>query len=91
MVKQYQNARSGKKMTPTVAYIQDFLNNSPRQWENNIESIILGFKEVSVGKIKLAVENLEKLQSDGKSNEVAWNMTHIELTECAEVSFSKYY
>lgn len=84
LVKQYQGARSGSKMTHTVEYLKEIRENPERGWENTIESVLLGFKEVAAGKIKLATENLEKRQRGGVSYEDAWNMTSIELTQAAE-------
>lgn len=87
MVKQFQGARSGGKLTPTLEYIRTVENQgtTARRWDQTMESILLGFKEVSVGKLKTAVENLEKRQNDGIPQEDAWNMSHLELTGCAEV------
>lgn len=83
-MKQYQGARSGSKMTPTVEYLKEVSNAPERGWENTMESVMLGFKEVAAGKIKLATENLEKRQRGGVSYEDAWNMTSIELAQAAE-------
>ena len=83
-MKQYQGARSGSKMTQTVEYLKEISNNPERGWENTIESILLGFKEVAAGKVKLATENLEKRQRGGLAYEDAWNATSIELTQAAE-------
>ncbi|KAK6618015.1 hypothetical protein RUM44_002457 [Polyplax serrata] len=84
LVKQYQAARSGGKLTPTGDYIREVLNSPSRRWTNSMDSHLLAFKEVFVGKLKLAVENLERRIRGGQSYEHAWNMTHIELTDCAE-------
>lgn len=75
-------------MTPTVDYIREVLSNPSRRWDFSMESYLLAFKEVSVGKLRVAVENFERRQRGGLSPEDAWNMTHIELTECAEVRSS---
>lgn len=93
LVKQFQGARSGGKLTPTLEYIRTVENQGTtvRRWDQTMESILLGFKEVSVGKLKTAVENLEKRQNDGIPQEDAWNMSHLELTGCAEVKKSFFY
>ncbi|EEB20498.1 Acyl-coenzyme A oxidase 1, peroxisomal, putative [Pediculus humanus corporis] len=98
LVKQFQGARSGGKLTPTLEYIRTVENQGTtvRRWDQTMESILLGFKEVSVGKLKTAVENLEKRQNDGIPQEDAWNMSHLELTGCAEAHcraflVSKFY
>lgn len=91
MVKQYQGAKSGQKMTPTVEYLRQVGEMPERGWENTMESILLGFKEVAVGKVKLATENLDKRQRGGLSYEDAWNMTSIELTQCAEVISKSFF
>lgn len=71
-------------MTPTVDYLLEFGTLKERAWENTIESVLLGFKEVAAGKVRQATENLEKRQRGGLSYEEAWNRTSIELTQCAE-------
>ena len=93
MVKQFQGARSGGKLTPTLEYIRTVENQGTtvRRWDQTMESILLGFKEVSVGKLKTAVENLEKRQNDGIPQEDAWNMSHLELTGCAEVKKKVFF
>lgn len=50
-----------------------------------MECILLGHKQVALGKVKMATENLEKRQESGIPYEDAWNMTSIELAQCAEV------
>lgn len=90
LVKQYQGARSGQKMTPTVAYLSE--PKRERVWNNSIESIVQGYKEVAAGKVKSATENIERRVKGGYVWEDAWNMTSIELTQAAEVSlfYSKF-
>lgn len=82
LVKQYQGARAGQKMTPTVAYLSQ--PRAERTWTNEINSIVLGFKEVAAGKIKSATENTERRVKGGWAWEDAWNMTSIELSQAAE-------
>lgn len=83
LVKQYQGARSGQKMTPTVAYLSD--PKRERVWNSTIESIVQGYREVAAGKVKSATENTERRVKGGFSWEDAWNMTSIQLTQAAEV------
>ncbi|KAL0267839.1 UNVERIFIED_CONTAM: hypothetical protein PYX00_009994 [Menopon gallinae] len=84
LVKQYQNARSGNKLTPTVAYLAQPAGPGTSPWQNTIESVITGHRQVAAGKIKAATESLERRQASGISYEEAWNMTSIELAKCAE-------
>jgi len=71
-------------MTPTVAYLAD--PRRERAWTNSIQSIVLGYKEVAAGKVRIATENIERRVAAGAVWEDAWNSTSIELVQAAEVN-----
>ncbi|PSN29864.1 putative peroxisomal acyl-coenzyme A oxidase 1 [Blattella germanica] len=81
LMKAWQQASGGMDMTPTVAYLQLAIRdgNKVNRWENSTQSTILFHR-----KIKRAADSMAKRIKEGKSPEVAWNMSSIELTECAE-------
>lgn len=66
-----------------MAYLSEA--RAERAWDNSIESIVQGFKDVAAGKVKSATENIERRVRGGYVWEDAWNMTSIELTQAAEV------
>ncbi|KAJ9577675.1 hypothetical protein L9F63_005755, partial [Diploptera punctata] len=86
LVKAWQQAVGGMVLTPTVAYLKDALtqSNTPRHWENSLPCIIKAFQQVAAGKIKMCSENMDRRIQGGFSPEDAWNMTSIELAQCAE-------
>ncbi|XP_021931418.1 probable peroxisomal acyl-coenzyme A oxidase 1 isoform X2 [Zootermopsis nevadensis] len=86
LMKAWQQAVGGMAMTPTVAYLKLAVsgNNNPQYWENSTVCIIRAYQQVAAGKIKMCAENMDRRIRGGISPEDAWNMTSIELAQCAE-------
>ncbi|XP_021931442.1 probable peroxisomal acyl-coenzyme A oxidase 1 isoform X2 [Zootermopsis nevadensis] len=86
LMKAWQQAVGGMAMTPTVAYLKQAIsgNNGLQYWDNSTACIVRGFQEVAAGKIKQCAENMSKRIQEGFSPQDAWNMTSIELVQCAE-------
>ncbi|XP_067010660.2 acyl-coenzyme A oxidase 1 [Anabrus simplex] len=85
LMKAWQQAVTGQQMTPTVSYLQtESLYKQTQKWEASLSGIVRAYKEVAAGKIKSAAESLERRTRGGYSPEDAWNMTSIELAQCAE-------
>lgn len=87
LMKAWQQAVQGKDMPPTVAYLKDAVSgrSGPQHWENSTASIVSAFQQMAAGKIKNCADNMDKRIRGGCSPEDAWNMTSIELVQCAEV------
>ncbi|KAJ8865835.1 hypothetical protein PR048_033357 [Dryococelus australis] len=84
LMKSWQQAASGIKLTPTVEYLQSS-HRSSGVWDRSIEGIIRAHQDIAAEKIRLAAGNMASRIKSGISPEDAWNMTSIELAQCAEV------
>ncbi|XP_063239947.1 probable peroxisomal acyl-coenzyme A oxidase 1 [Bacillus rossius redtenbacheri] len=83
LMKSWQQAASGIKLTPTVEYLHPS-HRSSGVWDRSVEGIIRAHEDVAAGKIRLAAGNMASRIKSGTSPEDAWNMTSIELAQCAE-------
>lgn len=86
LIKAWQQAVGGMALTPTVAYLKHAVtgNTGLRRWENTAECIVRAHQQVAAGKIKMCADNMDRRIRGGISPEDAWNMTSIELAQCAE-------
>ncbi|KAM3960886.1 acyl-coenzyme A oxidase 1-like [Aphomia sociella] len=84
LVKAWKQAVDGTAMTPTVAYLMNFINNNNRKWDNTAEGIIKGFQAVAAGKIKAAYESIQRHERAGNDYEDAWNMASVQLVQASE-------
>ncbi|XP_026758707.1 probable peroxisomal acyl-coenzyme A oxidase 1 [Galleria mellonella] len=84
LVKAWKQAVDGTAMTPTVAYLVNYINNTNRKWDNTPEGIITGFQAVAAGKIKEAYESIQRHQKAGNDYEDAWNLASVQLVNASE-------
>ncbi|CAH2102903.1 unnamed protein product [Euphydryas editha] len=85
LVKAWEQAESGKVVTPTVAYLnRHFTTNGKMIWDNSPEGIIRVFQSVAAGKISLCVRSIRNRITSGMDHEDAWLMTTVQLVNAAE-------
>ncbi|XP_059058429.1 probable peroxisomal acyl-coenzyme A oxidase 1 [Achroia grisella] len=84
LVKAWKQAVDGTALTPTVAYLLNYLNNSGRKWDNTPEGIIAGFQAVAAGKIKEAYEAIQRHQKEGHDYEDSWNLASVQLVNASD-------
>lgn len=86
LMKAWQQAVGGMALTPTVAYLKQEVSGSDSTpcWEGSTACIASAFQQVAARKVKHCADNLGKRIQGGVSPEDAWNMTSIELVQCAE-------
>lgn len=86
LMKAWQQAQAGGRLTPTVAYLGNFagLKAKSGQWDSSPQGILRALQTTAAGKVALAAKHLqEKLKhlSPGQ----ATNQTGIELASAAEI------
>ncbi|KAL4713910.1 hypothetical protein ACJJTC_015564 [Scirpophaga incertulas] len=84
LMKAWAAALQGKVLSPTVAYLTDWLSKTCQKWHNTPEGIAAGFRHVAAGKIKAAFDAIQKHTKAGHDPEVAWNMASIQLVKASE-------
>ncbi|XP_075992761.1 acyl-coenzyme A oxidase 1-like [Anticarsia gemmatalis] len=83
LVKAYEQAQSGKPLSPTMAYLSE-KSTGKQKWTNTVDGIIQGFRKVAVGKISAAVACIKKYRSKGFCPEDAWNKSSVQLVAASE-------
>ncbi|XP_049804071.1 probable peroxisomal acyl-coenzyme A oxidase 1 [Schistocerca nitens] len=85
LMKAWGLAASNQALTPTVAYLRQAVGRgSEGTFEKTMQGLIRAYWQVAAGKIKLCHQDMERRIRGGYSSEDAWNMTSIELVQCAE-------
>lgn len=86
LVKAWEQARNGEKLTPTVAYLQTYVKRGDRReyWDGSPDGILRALQKTSAGKIELASRHLEE-RKNFWSIEEATNQSGIELAKAAEI------
>lgn len=86
LLKTWQQAKEGVALPPTVAYLSRAVTGSTglKSWQNTTESIVTAFQQVAASKVKNCADSMAKRMEMGISPPDAWNMTSIELAQCAE-------
>ncbi|XP_013097816.2 probable peroxisomal acyl-coenzyme A oxidase 1 [Stomoxys calcitrans] len=86
LVKVYGQALQGVKLVPTVAYINDAINNKEfHRFDGSLESIVKAFQFVAANKVRIAYERMEQRRKQGHGPEVSANLCGIELTQAADL------
>lgn len=86
LMKAWQQALNGEKLTPTVAYLENFvnLNNQRGRWGVSPRGILSAMQSASAGSIALAFTRLEAKRKYCSPEEAA-NQTGIALSKAAEI------
>ncbi|XP_023725551.1 probable peroxisomal acyl-coenzyme A oxidase 1 isoform X2 [Cryptotermes secundus] len=86
LMKAWQQAVGGMAMTPTVAYLKQAVSgsNGTPCWEGSTACIVSAFQQVAARKVKHSADIMGQRIQEGVSPEDAWNMTSVELVQCAE-------
>ncbi|XP_037948738.1 probable peroxisomal acyl-coenzyme A oxidase 1 [Teleopsis dalmanni] len=86
LMKAWANFASGKKLSPSMAYLEEVnrMKKFPK-WNNSWECIVKAFQFAAAKKIQIAFENLSKRIAAGETQEEAANHTGIELIQAAEL------
>jgi acyl-CoA oxidase len=85
LIKAYNQALNGEKLTPTVAYLETYARSNSRQnFENSPRGILRLFQAAAASKIARANKHLEQRKKT-MSVEEASNQTGLELTKASEL------
>jgi len=85
LIKAWSQALSGKKLPPTVQYLQNYTQKSGRNnWDSSINGILVALQSTTAGKIALAHKHMEARRKTYSAEEAA-NQTGIELLRVAEL------
>ncbi|VVC41119.1 Acyl-coenzyme A oxidase, N-terminal,Acyl-CoA oxidase/dehydrogenase, central domain,Acyl-CoA [Cinara cedri] len=84
LVKAFANNISGKKLTDTVMYLNNFKLLKRNNWITNLECMTEAFSQVAGSKIENCYYSIKQNIKSGMSKENAWNTTTIKLTKAAE-------
>lgn len=85
LMKAWSQALGGKKLPPTVQYLQDHKQRSGRNdWDSSINGILLALQKTTAEKIALAYKHLEERKKIHSAEEAA-NQTGVELLRVAEL------
>ncbi|XP_045447131.1 probable peroxisomal acyl-coenzyme A oxidase 1 [Melitaea cinxia] len=85
LVKAWEQAETGKAVTPTVEYLnRHFTIKEKTIWDNTPEGVIRSFESVAAGKISLCVQSIRNRIKSGMDYEEAWLMTTVQLVNAAE-------
>lgn len=85
LIKAWNQALTGQKLTPTVAYLADHVKKSNSfKFQNSPRGILIAFQTASAKKIAEANKHLEE-KKKYLSPEEAANQTGIELTKASEL------
>ncbi|KAJ8736597.1 hypothetical protein PYW08_007253 [Mythimna loreyi] len=83
LVKAWEHASAGKALSPTMSYLTEKIDTK-QKWDNSIDGIIKGFRQVALGKVATAVANIKKYVKRGLAPEDAWNMSSVQLVAASE-------
>ncbi|CRK95525.1 CLUMA_CG008994, isoform A [Clunio marinus] len=86
LIKAWNQALNGEKLTPTVAYLKNYTNNLNQRdnWDGSPKGILRALQSTAAHKIALAHKHLEARKKFCSAEEAA-NQTGIELSAAAEV------
>lgn len=85
LIKAWSQALSGKKLPPTVEYLQNYKQRSGRNdWDSSINGILLALQSTTAEKIALAYKHIEARKKIYSAEEAA-NQTGVELLKVAEL------
>lgn len=85
LIKAWNQAQTGEQLTPTVAYLKNYVKKSGREnWDGSPHGILRALQSTSAGKIALAAKHLEARKKFCSAEEAA-NQTGIELSSASEV------
>jgi acyl-CoA oxidase len=85
LVKAWSQAVKDEKLTPTVAYLKNYVNKNGRQYfDGSPAGILRALQATAAGKVALAYKHLEERKKFCSPEEAA-NQTGIELTKAAEI------
>lgn len=92
LIKAWQKALNGEKLTPTVEYFKHYVNNSGRRekWDGSTNGILRALQSAAAGRVALAFKRLQKMKKF-HSVEEATNQTSIELASAAEVHCQMFF
>lgn len=85
LMKSYQGFLQGKKLTPTLVYIEKFKGRATPSFQPRVEWIISALENVAARQIETAHGNIMHRTQNGVDYEHAWNQTSIELVSVAEM------
>lgn len=86
LTKSWKQALKGEKLTPSVAYLKDYVNRGAQRnyWDESPRGILRALQSTAAGKIALAYKHIEERRKFC-SVEEATNQTGIQLTKAAEL------
>lgn len=86
LIKAWTQALNGEKLTPTVAYLNNYVKRSSKseQWDGSVNGILRALQATAAGKVALAYTHLEERKKIYSPEEAA-NQTSIELASASEV------
>ncbi|KPJ00249.1 putative peroxisomal acyl-coenzyme A oxidase 1 [Papilio xuthus] len=84
LVKAWEQAESGKVLTPTVAYLACAAAKEKVVWSDSVDGMIRSFQAVAAGKIAACAENIKRLTKTGTSLEDAWQLSTVRLVAASE-------
>lgn len=86
LVKAWNQALNGQKLTPTVAYLKNYVNKVGKRelWDGSLDGILRAFQASVAGKIGLLNKHFEE-KKKFCSPEEATNQTGIERAQVAEL------
>ncbi|CAG9117946.1 unnamed protein product [Plutella xylostella] len=83
LVKAWEQAVDRKAMTPTVAYLVG-AGDQRGAWSSQPSGITRGMQQVAAGRVRSAVEALQKHVKSGMAYEDAWNAASVQLVAASE-------
>jgi acyl-CoA oxidase len=85
LMKAWSQAVKGEKLTPTVAFLKNYVNKNGRQYfDGSPAGILCALQATAAGKVALAYKHLEARKKFFSPEEAA-NQTGIELAKAAEI------
>lgn len=85
LMKSVSQALNGEKLTPTVAYLQNYIGKKKQQdWDGSPSGILRALQSTAAGKIANAHKRLEE-RKKSLSFEEAANQSGVELAKAAEI------
>lgn len=92
LMKAWQQALKGEKLTPTVIYLKSFVNlkNKLARWDSSPRGILAALQSAAAGTIAMSFNRIES-KKKYFSPEEATNQTGIELVKAAELHCQVFF
>lgn len=92
LIKAWQQALKGRKLTPTVEYFNDYVKTKGKceNFDRSLRGILRALQSAAAGKVSLAFNRLEERKRFCSAEE-ATNQTSIELASAAEIHCQMFF